>query len=288
MIDRDFRRRSVPQFSSRRWRYSRAAGLVARYRRAPLVRALRQAALAWLDAGDNVQFTIATDGEAWLLRRLARFDFSVVLDVGANIGEWALVAASALPGATVHCFELDPETRGRLLDRVGPSSRFVVHTTGLDRTAGEVEYDYYPSEPALSSLVAVPHTEPSVRRRGKVGTGDEYLGAAGIDTADLLKIDVEGAEGRVLTGFGDALRRQAIRVVQFEYGLANVAARTLLADMYDLLTTHGYEVGRLFPDGVEFTPYFPTMESFRGGNFVAVLRSEMAIRTALAVTPSVV
>jgi hypothetical protein len=148
----------VPQFSSRRWRYSLQARVIARYRHTLLARAVRQAALAWLDASDNVHFTIATDGEAWLLQRLAPFGFSIVLDVGANVGDWATTAASALPRATVHCFELDPDTRQRLASRLTPPDRFVVHPAGLDRAAGWVEYDYYPAEPALSSLIVLPHT----------------------------------------------------------------------------------------------------------------------------------
>lgn len=281
-MDREFRRRSVPQFSSRRWRYSRPARVVARYRHTFLVKVLRRAALAWLDASDNVQFTIATDGEAWLLQRLAPFGFSVVLDVGANVGDWSTAAASALPGATVHCFELDSDTRQRLASRLTPPDRFVVHPTGLDHAAGWVEYDYYPAEPALSSLIVLPHTEPSVRRSAPVSTGDEYVASAGIHTVDLLKIDVEGAEGRVLAGFDSTLSRRAIRVVQFEYGLANVASRTLLADLYERLTGSGYVVGRLFADGADFGTYEPTMESFRGGNFIGVLRSEHAILAAVA------
>jgi FkbM family methyltransferase len=281
-VDREFRRRSVPQFSSRRWRYSRAARLIARFRHTPLVRLGRRAAFAWLDASDNVQFSLATNGEAGLLRRLAPHGCSVVLDVGANLGDWAAAAAAALPGATVHCFELDLGTRERLTARFAGSNRFVVAPTGLDRTAGRVEYDYYTTEPALTSLVRLPHTQPSVRREAVVGTGDGYLAQAGIEAVDLLKIDVEGAEGRVLGGFEITLARRAIRMVQFEYGLANVASRTLLADMSELLDSHGFAIGRLFADGVDFASYELTAESFRGGNFVAVQRGERALLTALA------
>ena len=271
----------MPPFSSSRWRYSRPARLVARDRHTLLARVVRRAALAWLNASDNVQFTIATNGEMWLLQRLAPFGFSVVLDVGANVGDWATAAASALPDATVQCFELDPDTRRRLANRLIPIDRFVVHPDGLDRAAGQVEY-YYPAEPALSSLVALPHTEASARRSALVSTGDEYPAGTGIRTMDLLKIDVEGAEGRVLARFESTLSRGAIRVVQSEYGLAIVTSRTPLADLYELRAGSDYEVGRLFADSVEFGHYEPTMESFRGGNFVGVLRSEHTILDAVA------
>ncbi|GKQ36643.1 FkbM family methyltransferase [Streptomyces sp. A012304] len=283
MFDAEFRQRVVPQFSSRRWRYSRLANLVARNRAVPAARCLTKAAHAWLDAADNVQFDMGTNGESRLLTRLAAHAVSVVFDVGANVGDWAEAAAQRLRGAHVHCFELDEENRSRLRDRLSSRpGRFTVAPSGLDREAGTVDYDFYPAEPALTSILPVPHSSPSERRTTTVVTGDQYVEAARVDTIDLLKLDVEGAEGRVLEGFSRTLEQGRIRVIQFEYGLANVVARCLLADLYARLAPHGYSLGRLFPDGVEFRPYDVTSESFRGGNFVAVRPSEAALARALA------
>ncbi|MFD7709619.1 FkbM family methyltransferase [Streptomyces sp. NPDC059785] len=285
MFDATFRQRTVPQFSSRKWRYSRAANLLARRRNTIGARLITRAAHAWIDATQNVQFDITTDGEMEMLRQLRHADVSTVFDVGANIGGWAATAARTLCRPHVHCFELDAENRVLLERHVAKlDGRFTVAPRGLDRERGTVSYDFYPEETALTSILRIPHSSPAERRQADVMTGDEYMENNRIDRVDLLKVDVEGTEGRVLEGFSQTLREERVRVVQFEYGLANVVARCLLADMYRLLEEAGFSVGRLFPDGVDFRPYELTAETFRGGNFVAVHANEVRLAQQLAAT----
>ncbi len=62
--------------------------------------------LAW----KNHHYDFAANGEAALLRRLAPFGPRVVLDVGANLGDWSAVAAEAFPDAQIHAFEIRLET----------------------------------------------------------------------------------------------------------------------------------------------------------------------------------
>jgi FkbM family methyltransferase len=274
----------VPQFSCRKWRYSRAANVIARNRNTAAARLLTKTAHAWLDASENVQFAMDTNGEAELLRRLSPFRMSVIFDVGANIGDWAVTAAQALRQSHIHCFELDEESRSHLKSRrASEPDRFTIAPSGLDQESGHVAYDFYPAESALTSIIPIPHSSPSERRSSPVITGDEYVEMARIDAIDLLKIDVEGAEGRVLEGFSSTLREGKLRVIQFEYGLANVVARWLLADMYETLERNNFSIGRVFPDGVEFRPYNLTLESFRGGNFVAVHAGGAQLAKAIAV-----
>jgi hypothetical protein len=53
--------------------------------------------------------TARISGEEWLVRRLARVERAlVVLDVGANVGEWSTAIKRACPRATVYAFEPHP------------------------------------------------------------------------------------------------------------------------------------------------------------------------------------
>ena len=83
----------------------------------------------------------------------------------------------------------------------------------------------------------------------------------------MAKIDVEGGEHLVLKGFDDY---DNITVIQFEYGLHNIYSRFLLRDFYELLSD--FEIGKLYPNGVDFRPYHASDEDFLGPNYVAVNR----------------
>ena len=104
-----------------------------------------------------------------------------------------------------------------------------------------------------------------------MSTGDRYCEERGIETIDLLKIDVEGFEDRVLRGFSRMLGAGKVTAVQFEYGLANINTRFLLKDFHELLEGMGFVVGKVFPKYVDFRPYeIATDEDFKGPNFLAV------------------
>lgn len=93
---------------------------------------------------------------------------------------------------------------------------------------------------------------------------------AGLGQIDLLKIDVEGFDGRVIRGAERLLRERRIRVLQFEYNLPWAAVGDTLAGTVSTLRTHGYETSVLQPTGLaELDPCWG--EFFNYSNFVARL-----------------
>lgn len=114
-------------------------------------------------------------------------------------------------------------------------------------------------------------------------TGAEFCIQKGISKIDFLKIDVEGLEFQVLKGFLDFIENQKIKVVQFEYGPMNIESRTFLKDFYDFLGPKGYQIGKLYPDGVEFCEYCYQLDDFKWANYVAVLHSEKQIIDKISV-----
>jgi hypothetical protein len=86
---------------------------------------------------------------------------------------------------------------------------------------------------------------------------------------DFLKIDVEGAEFRVIKGFSERLDVQKIHCMQFEYGAFSTQTRFLLGDYYSLLSP-SYWMGKIFPTYVDFRDYDYTMEDFRFSNYCCV------------------
>ena len=268
--------------SRRSFRLPFHSSFIAQHRRRLPFRILADASRKYLDAWHNQSFRIATNGELRVLERLAPFTPRVVLDVGANVGEYAALARRVLPDAHLHCFEAAPPTFEKLRQSMRDDPAATLNPFGLSDQTGDARLHFYPGALGHSSLVDYPHGAPRVALTVRVQTGDAYLDDRGLQTVDFLKIDVEGWEGAVLRGFDRSLRSGRIRALQFEYGRANIITRELLRDLHQYLEPRGYVLGKIYPGYTDFRPYELADEDFRGANYLAVRRELAAIREALA------
>ena len=207
--------------------------VLARHGRHAILKAVARKCRRILDCLENADdYDFETNGERRVLELLVRSGATCLFDVGANVGDWALLAQRLGPDASVHCFEIVPETCARLADRTRSFPRLVVNPFGLADRAGEVPVRYFPGLSVLATLTGFPHALDSVSVPGRVMRGDDYLAQHRIERVDFLKIDVEGAEEQVLRGFDGALSARRVQVVQFEYGKASIVTKFLLRDFY--------------------------------------------------------
>ncbi len=216
------------------------------------------------------------------MARLAPARFRTVFDVGANIGEWTRAAASAWPDCRFHCFEPIPETCAVFAKNL--PDRACLNGFGLSDEDGSVPFFYSPESPDITS--DRDHGAETERRTCAVKRGDDYCREKGIARIDFLKIDVEGAEHRVLKGFAGMLGGNPPPCIQFEYGAHSIESRFLLLDYYAMLANR-YQIGKIHPYTVDFRPYDWMMEDFRFANYLCVLKSEEQIlRMARACAPA--
>jgi len=224
------------------------------------------------------------NGEFGLIRKLSRCSPKIIFDVGANKGEYAQYAASTMPAATVHAFEPVPEVYKKLTNTSDAYANIVAQNLALSDSHGSAKINYFPEQSGSTSLISdIPiHSVESKKIDINMTTGTQYCEDNGIGYVDFLKCDVEGAEERVLSGFSELFRDGRIGAVQFEYGIANIYSRFLLYDAFTFFESHDFAVGLLGPSGIHFTHYRPTMENFKGPNFVAVHRSRSGLRKLVA------
>jgi len=155
---------------------------------------------------------------AWTLGDLTQLTGSsrpFVIDVGANIGQFACAVKLLSPDAEVLCFEPDPEVAARLKHNVSGLSDVEVKAAALGPVSGTATlYRHHLS--VMSTLV-----------RGLVSDSTEKIDVPllALDEVieddrrvDLLKVDVEGAELDVLRGAVKTLQRTHFLLV--EVGLA--------------------------------------------------------------------
>jgi FkbM family methyltransferase len=132
----------------------------------------------------------------------------VVVDAGANVGQYTLLAATAVgPKGQVHSFEPVPETFERLRRHVVANNLVNVH---LNQAALWCE----PTELHLSlaaeardnkGAYSVGIHNPLAEVASKAVRLDDYLAALGTDGLHLIKMDIEGAELLALRGMADTL-----------------------------------------------------------------------------------
>ncbi len=257
--------------------------VIGRYRRTLPVECLAGAASFILGAFENDGTSIGRNGELGLLRRAAEAHFEVVIDAGANCGEWTMGAVKYWPGCHVHAFEVAAPTYQKLREvarEAGIESRVTIHCLGLSDHDGAAEIFYYPRSP---DVTAESHRHPGVPVEVlpcTLQTGDAYLAQAGIARVDFLKIDVEGSEYKVINGFADAIATDRIQCIQFEYGAFSIDTKMLLRDYYELLGER-YWIGKIYPTYVGFQDYDWRKEDFRFSNFCCVLKTRPDLRSLL-------
>jgi FkbM family methyltransferase len=257
-----------------------AGPLIARNRRSSPVRLAHRVATFIEDAYQNTDLDLATNGESRIVAALAHADIRTAFDVGTNHGDWSIEALRAWPQVHVHAFEVLPETFTDLEVRLGAANvrpRIDANACGLaDRSGREVMY-YFPGHPELT-CDRPRHDGLEVRTfEARLMRGDEYAAHHGIPRIDFMKIDVEGAEYRVLQGFSATLAAGLVDCIQFEYGAFSIQTRVLLSDYYAMLGDR-YWIGKIYPRYVDFVDYSWTMEGFRFANFLAVSRSRPDLR----------
>lgn len=242
---------------------------VARHRRSLLMRKVAGLCRKYTCWYANVSYDLRVNGERFVLETLRAFRPRLILDVGANVGDWTLAANLCCPSAAIHAFEIAKPTFASLVFNTQHVPRLCAQNVGLSDRPGSIRIRHYPTVPALTTSSDYPHPFEFVELEVAVTTGDIYAAEKLLDHVDLLKIDVEGMEEPVLRGFYSMLSKKAIDLVQFEYGRVSILNRFLLRDFYAFFADFGYVVGKVFPNYVDFREYDMADEDFLGPNYLA-------------------
>ncbi|MFN3232165.1 MAG: FkbM family methyltransferase [Alphaproteobacteria bacterium] len=225
---------------------------------------------AHLEKSTHVPNQFQLNGERFLLDAVSQLGFSVLFDVGANKGTWSTHVHAVFSDADLHAFEIVPDTCRKLEAALGPGPHMHINEFGLSDQPGAVTVFLYDSD-LLSSVF---HFETGgdssdAQITSRVERGADYCVNHGITSIDFLKVDVEGAEGRVLEGFRPLFESGSIRLVQFEYNRGALIGDFLLKHAFEFFSGLEYRLGKLTPEGVHFHEYDFIYEDFVGPNYVA-------------------
>ena len=137
-----------------------------------------------------------------------------VIDVGANVGQFAIAAAKTFPGVAVHSFEPNPPCAAKLRANVTSLGNIKVYELALGENEGKIEFHVNSHSHSSSILpLAKSHLDafPQARETSvipvKVSTLDRVFHEVEMQEPVLLKLDVQGYELQVLQGAADFLKR---------------------------------------------------------------------------------
>ena len=105
-----------------------------------------------------------------------------------------------------------------------------------------------------------------------LSTIDNYCNENKIDRIDLLKLDVEGHELKILKGASQMLAKNKISNIQVEFGGCNLDSRTYFRDFWNLLHEKFHIFYILRDSLLEIERYQETLEIFTTTNFFFHLR----------------
>ncbi|WP_447603648.1 FkbM family methyltransferase [Nitrospira sp. Nam80] len=204
-------------------------------------------------SGDHSVMRYATSGAYEpLVMKYARTVLepgSVVVDVGANVGLFALGIIDMVPESFVHCFEPSPvpyHCLERTIRHNALGHRVRLNPVALSETQGTVDFFVHDQDKsAYDGIRDTGWMGPTLRTSVTAMSLDGYLDSVGVTRVDALKIDVEGGELLVLKGAVQTLRRHR-PIVILEIAQVNLDAYGLLVDdIYEFFQGLGYSVHRI-------------------------------------------
>jgi FkbM family methyltransferase len=179
------------------------------------------------------------------LRLLAEnsFEPKTMIDAGANVGDWTLLAREIFPDAAIHMIEPQSGCASALQSIASSSPQIRFHQVAVTR----------PGVPQVSMAGGGPmnrgtgawvleYAEPSPADQVCEATTLDDLIPPDTPAPILLKLDLEGHEMPALEGAESLLRRVEVVVTEVSLFDINDSHRPLLADILGFLKARGFDL----------------------------------------------
>jgi len=222
---------------------------------------------------------ISTNGERVFLEKVIDFykeKEMIIFDIGANKGEYSQYLVNSLKEnkGLFYLFEPQKKCFDDLKNKFLSNKNVVINNFGASDKEGDVDI-YFDKE--KSSLASIYHRNLdyyglNMNKSEKIllKRMDKYIESVNIAKINLIKIDVEGHELKVMEGLGEYLSSDFIDFIQFEYGGTNIDSHTNLLDFFELLTRKGFKICKIMKNNLEIREYNPRYDNFAYQNWVAI------------------
>lgn len=201
----------------------------------------------------------------------------IVLDIGANIGNYSKHILKISPDIQIYAFEPHPITYKKLIISV-KSNSFHPFNLAVGSKNGKLQlYDYEDQDGSshasiYKEVIEDIHKAKAIKHEIEIIKLDNFLQEHSINRIDLLKIDTEGNELDILKGLGNWIPEGKIKAIHFEFNEMNVISRIFFKDFWDILPNYNFY--RMVQDGLlpikQYNPINCEIYAFQ--NIVALIK----------------
>lgn len=189
---------------------------------------------------------IDTDELVKTFRWLQDFDFKTIMDVGANEGQFSDKIRALFPDTVIYAFEPLPGIANKLKGNFKNDNKFFVYNLGLGEEKGEMEMfenEYSPSSSFLHSAPSLTANfeDAAQTQRVTVSTDrlDDVFGEKHFELPLLVKIDVQGAEDKVIVGGINTLSKAQMIICELSFSELYLG-QPLFSDLYEQFRELGF------------------------------------------------
>jgi FkbM family methyltransferase len=222
-------------------------------------------------------FEAAEQAFAWLYLRPE----DLVLDCGAHVGLYSVLAARATDGAaTVLAFEPSPTTAALLEANLAANGGA---STQVFRTAiwkSETTLRFAEEAPGRAAYAHVAFEPAPVERDVEATSIDRVVARLGAKRLAFVKLDLEGAEPEAIEGAAASIAGGVCQVLLVEFTEANLQRRGWsTARLGELIARQGLSLFEFSPEHLDLVPVRSTRELWFS-NLIAT-RDPEAVRARL-------
>lgn len=177
---------------------------------------------------------------------LQKLDIRTVIDVGANVGQFAKEIRLVLPNARIISFEPLHDCYAKLIHVMSKDTNFTAYPIAIGETSGDVPMNrssYSPSS-SLRPMAAehkrlFPHTAVQTIEHVRVERLDDILAKEELLPGILIKVDAQGYEDKVIAG-GRRIFQRAEAVVLESSFAEYYTNQPLFDDIYGAMRDMGF------------------------------------------------
>ena len=179
----------------------------------------------------------------WLVNLRPR----TVLDIGANVGRFAITARKLFPDAHIYSFEPLPDCLIEAQRVMRGDRMFTGINLALGAERGQATFQRNGASPSSSFLpvtrthtAAFPGTGQTTEMTVDVDTLDEVAERLKLELPMLVKIDVQGFEDQVLRGGERTIRQASVMLVETSFETL-YEGQALFEDIHQRLRSWGFD-----------------------------------------------
>lgn len=179
---------------------------------------------------------------------IKKYNIKTVLDIGASIGEYAVKLRGIFPDTVIHSFEPNPESFAILANVAAADEKHFIHNIALSDSKGPVPFNLNQYAGSSSILHMTPlhkETYPITAHSKEIIVQaiplDAVFPTLSAEGPVYMKIDVQGAESKVLSGGVETLTKTKLVCIETSF-VELYESQWLFDELYQFMRMHKFSL----------------------------------------------